>query len=264
MMNWRTPLTSIGQGLTDVVVYIGEITVFARENVRVLFKDKIEWHEVIRQCHLLGIRSAPIACLILFFVGLVFAIQFGTTLAPLGATPYIGRMVSLSLTRELGPVFTALVVGGRIGAGMTAEIGSMKVTEQIDAIRALGANPNRKVFLPRIIAATVTMPIVSFMATVVGILGGMLIASMQFGLPVSHYYKTSIDSVYLTDFIQGYIKPYFFGFWIAVASCYAGLNCEAGTEGVGRATTKTVVVISVITCIIDFILTQIFTALPRM
>ena len=142
---------------------------------------------IVDQCEAIGLKSLPIALLIMFFVGLVFALQFGLTLQTMGAVPYVGRVTSLSIVRELGPVFTALVVGGRVGAGMAAELGSMRVTEQVDAIRALGADPVKKLVVPRVLATTLMLPLVTLFADIVGVIGGMIISWVQFDLSMVRF-----------------------------------------------------------------------------
>jgi phospholipid/cholesterol/gamma-HCH transport system permease protein len=263
MREVQEPLRFLGASLRAMVRYIGGLGRLSFEFSRSTVKRPLGWGEVLVQCELIGIKSMPIAILILFFVGLVFALQFGITLQTMGAVPYIGRVTSLSIIRELGPVFTALVVGGRVGAGMAAEIGSMVVTEQVDAIKALGADPIKKLIVPRVLAATLMIPLVALFADIVGIMGAMLISYLQFDLPIIHFYKSAVNVVHITDFASGFFKPFFFGFGIAIIGCYEGLNCGFGTAGVGRATTRAVVNISIMTVIVDFILTQIVTLLPR-
>lgn len=263
MRDLLEPARYLGSMLRAMVRYVGGLSRLAFEFFRSSFKRPLGWGEVLVQCELIGIKSMPIAILILFFVGLVFALQFGITLQTMGAVPYIGRVTSLSIIRELGPVFTALVVGGRVGAGMAAEIGSMVVTEQVDAIKALGADPIKKLIVPRVLAATLMIPLVALFADIVGIVGAMIISYLQFDLPVIHFYKSAVNVVHITDFASGFFKPFFFGFGIAVIGCYEGLNCGFGTAGVGRATTRAVVNISIMTVIVDFILTQIVTLIPR-
>lgn len=257
------PFRTIGELLRAAVEYVGGLARLSIEFGRAVMKPPLGWNEVVVQCELIGIKSMPIAILILFFVGLVFALQFGVTLQTMGAVPYVGRVTSLSIVRELGPVFTALVVGGRVGAGMAAEIGSMVVTEQVDAIKALGADPIKKLIVPRVLAATLMIPLVALFADVVGIVGGMIISYAQFDLSLIHFYKSAVNVVRMTDFASGFFKPFFFGFGIAVIGCYEGLHCGFGTAGVGRATTRAVVNISIMTVIVDFILTQIMTLIPR-
>jgi phospholipid/cholesterol/gamma-HCH transport system permease protein len=253
----------IGTGIRVFLSYFGALSRLSREMGAALLHRPFGTTEFIRQCESVGVKSMPIALLILFFVGLVFALQFGVTLQTMGAVPYVGKVTSLSIFRELGPVFTALVVGGRVGAGMAAEIGSMRVTEQIDAIRALGADPIKKLVVPRVLAMTLMLPIVVLFADIVGVMGGMLIANLQFDLSMTHFYQSTISTVRATDFASGFFKPFFFGFGIAIIGCYEGLHCGHGTVGVGRATTRTVVNISVMVVLVDFFLTKVFTLLPR-
>ncbi len=250
--------------LVGLVEYIGAIGILSCRTLTTGLTSPPDWSAIWRQCERIGVRSLAIACLILFFVGMVMSLQFGITMKAIGALPYVGKVTSLSIARELAPVFTSLVVGGRVGAGIAAEIGSMRVTEQIDAIRALGANPVRKLIWPRVLAATLTIPLVSMMATLVGWFGGMFLAYLRFDLSMTQYYQSSLATVYLMDFISGFIKPFFFGFFIAIIGCHHGLTCGAGTEGVGKATTRTVVNIAIMTVVVDFILSQVFTLLPRL
>lgn len=256
-------MANLGGHVRGFVAYLGALSRLSGSFFQAVARPPVGWPEVIRQCELIGVKSMPIATLILMFVGLVFALQFGVTLQTMGAVPYVGKVTSLSIIRELGPVFTALVVGGRVGAGMAAEIGSMRVTEQVDAIRALGADPVRKLVVPRVIACTLMLPIVALFADVVGILGAMLISYLQFDLSMVHFFKSTISTIRATDFAQGFFKPFFFGFGIAIIGCYEGFTCGHGTQGVGTATTRTVVNISIMVVLVDFFLSKVFTLLPR-
>jgi phospholipid/cholesterol/gamma-HCH transport system permease protein len=253
----------LGRQTREAITYLGGLSRLSGQFGRVFWRRPYGFTEIVAQCESIGVKSMPIATLILFFVGLVFALQFGLTLQTMGAVPYVGKVTSLSIVRELGPVFTALVVGGRVGAGMAAEIGSMRVTEQVDAIRALGADPVKKLVVPRVLAATLMLPLVTLFADIIGIIGGMLISWMQFDLSMTHFYKSAVTTVRTTDFLSGYMKPFFFGFGIAIIGCFEGLTCAQGTEGVGRATTRTVVNVSIMVVLVDFFLTKIFTMLPR-
>lgn len=254
---------TIGSTLREGLSYLGELSRLSWQFTKVFWKRPFGGRAFLDQCEAMGIKSMPIAMLILFFVGLVFALQFGLTLQTMGAVPYVGKVTSLSIMRELGPVFTALVVGGRVGAGIAAELGSMKVTEQIDAIRALGADPIKKLVVPRVLACTLMLPIVALFADIVGIIGGMIISYLQFGVSVTLFYESAITTIRATDFLSGFMKPFFFGFGIAMIGCLEGMNCAQGTEGVGRATTRTVVNVSVMVVLVDFFLTKVFTMLPR-
>jgi phospholipid/cholesterol/gamma-HCH transport system permease protein len=255
-------MAQIGGHVRNFIAYFGALSRLTGAFFAALRRD-VGWRETLNQCEAIGVKSMPIALLIMLFVGLVFALQFGVTLQTMGAVPYVGRVTSLSIIRELGPVFTALVVGGRVGAGMAAEIGSMRVTEQVDAIRALGADPVQKLLVPRVIATTLMLPIVALFADVVGIIGGMIISYLQFDLSMIHFYKSAVNVIRATDFAQGFFKPFFFGFGIAVIGCHEGFTCGHGTQGVGTATTRTVVNISVMVVLVDFFLSKLFTLLPR-
>lgn len=254
---------SIGRNIREGLTYLGALSKLSGQFFKAMFKGPFGMRAILDQCEAIGTRSMPVALLILFFVGLVFALQFGLTLQTMGAVAYIGKVVSLSIMRELGPVFTALVVGGRVGAGIAAEIGSMKVTEQVDAIRALGADPVKKLVVPRVLAATLMLPIVALFADIIGIVGGLLISYISFDVSPTLFYKSAITTIRTTDFLSGFLKPFFFGFGIAIIGCLEGLNCGQGTEGVGRATTRTVVNVSVMIVLVDFFLTKLFMIIPR-
>lgn len=227
--------------------------IFAQMKKRPIFT-----YELKEQCLQVGLFSMPIAAITLFFVGVVFAFQFGFTLRTFGAQGFIGRVTSISLLRELGPVFTALVVGGRIGAGMAAEIGAMRVSEQIDAIAALGANPIKKLIVPRVLAATLMLPLVTVLATVIGAIGAISIAWMEFNVAPVSFYGSAISAVRMSDFLSGFLKTFFFGFGVALVGCYEGLAADFGTKGVGDATTKAVVNVSLVIVFTDFFLTRLF------
>jgi phospholipid/cholesterol/gamma-HCH transport system permease protein len=251
-------LESAGAFLRQRIVYLGGLTRLAGQFAKQAFRRPIITQELKDQCLHVGLGSMPIAAITLFFVGVVFAFQFGITLRKLGAVSFIGRVTSVSLLRELGPVFTALVVGGRVGAGMAAELGSMRVSEQIDAIRALGASPIRKLVVPRIIASTLMLPLVTVMATLIGGIGAIILSWVEFSVSPLSFYTTSLSTIRLLDFISGFTKTFFFGFGIALVGCYEGMMCDFGTKGVGRATTRAVVNVSLVIVFTDFFLTHIF------
>lgn len=254
----KQALILIGSFISGKVAYLGGLSLLIGRYVKQLFKRPFITPELKEQCFHMGLASMPIASVTLFFVGVVFAYQFGVTLRALGAVQYIGRVTTVSLVRELGPVFTAIVVGGRIGAGMAAEIGSMRVSEQIDAIRALGASPIRKLIVPRITAATLMIPLVSILATVIGAIGAIIISWFEFRVSPMSFYGTSIATVRMIDFLSGFTKTFFFGFGVALVGCYEGLYCDFGTKGVGRATTRAVVNVSLVIVFTDFFLTRLF------
>jgi phospholipid/cholesterol/gamma-HCH transport system permease protein len=257
------PFERVGASLREFIGYFGALARLAWAFVRSALRPPFGWQDILKQCEIIGVKSLPIATLIMLFVGLVFALQFGVTLQTMGAVPYVGKVTSLSIVMELGPVFTSLVVGGRVGAGMAAEISSMKVSEQLDAIRSLGADPVKKLLVPRIIATTLMLPILVLAADFVGIFGGMVISYLQFDLSMTHFFQSAVSTIRLTDFASGFFKPFFFGFGIALIGCHEGFTCGHGTQGVGTSTTRTVVNISVMVVLVDFFLTKLFTLLPR-
>jgi len=186
------------------------------------------------------------------------AVQFAISLEKFGAMEYTGRVVGLSFTRELAPTLTAVIVGGRVGSGMAAEVGSMAVTEQIDAIRALGADPVKKLVLPRVVASVVGMPVLCMLALVFGFSGANLVTSLQFNIPAPFFFRTAVSVTTFHDFISGLYKCPCFGLIIAMVGCYFGLTTRGGTEGVGKSTTETVVVVSIAILIADFFLTKLY------
>lgn len=217
---------------------------------------RFEFGEFARQIVQIGWRSTTIALLTSLFSAMVITVQFALQLARFGARGWVGSVVGVTLARELGPVMTALMVGGRVGAGITAELGSMAVTEQIDAIRVLGADPVRKLVAPRVLASMLVLPLMTSMSVVLGITGGAAIASLDAGQSFSHFFHAAWHATTLSDFLSGLSKTLFFGYNVAIVACYLGLATRGGTEGVGRATTRSVVVGSVVTLISDFVLTK--------
>jgi phospholipid/cholesterol/gamma-HCH transport system permease protein len=205
----------------------------------------------------LGVRSFGIASVTALFVGMVMAVQFAFGLQKFGGMEYTGRIIGLSFSRELAPTLTAVIVGGRIGSGIAAEVGSMAVTEQIDAIRSLGADPVKKLVVPRLLASIVVMPVLGAFALVLGFCGAMFICSTEFGIPSGFFLRTALGSVAFADYFSGMFKCPFFGAIIALTGCHFGLITRGGTEGVGQATTRTVVATSIAILIADFFLTKI-------
>ncbi len=221
-------------------------------------------HEIIDQMYFIGVQSLPIVALTSFFTGMILVLQTGHEMAVFGAKMYVGTLVSLSLIRELGPVLTAVVVAGRVGAGIAAELGSMKVTEQIDALRAMGTDPVKKLVTTRFIAGTVVIPALSVLADAVGLMGGLFIATATFGISPTFYWKTVFEPLTLDDVIMGIVKPFVFGIMVIWVACYTGLSTEGGTEGVGRSTTMAVVVASVMILVGDYFVTQLLIWILRM
>lgn len=222
-----------------------------------MFKRPLEIKATLHQLEVLGVRSVAIASITSIFVGMVMAVQFAFGLQKFGGMEYTGRIIGLSFSRELAPTLTAVIVGGRIGSGIAAEVGSMNVTEQIDAIRALGADPIKKLVVPRLIASTIVMPVLGAFALVLGFAGAMWITSVEFGIPSQFFLRTALGSVTFQDYFSGMFKTPFFGAIIALVGCHFGLTTRGGTEGVGQSTTRTVVATSISILIADFVLTKL-------
>ena len=213
--------------------------------------------DLSKQIVTIGNLSIPIVLLTAIFTGMVLAVQTAYGLQRFGAKLYVGNIVSLSLVRELGPVLSAIMLCGRVGAGIAAELGSMAVTEQIDAIRALGADPIRKLVTPRILAGLIVLPLLAVLADIVGILGGGAIAVFELGLSSHTYYRSVVNFVQIRDVMDGLIKAGVFGFILTSIACYKGLTCKGGTEGVGQFTTSSVVTGSIVILISDFFITKL-------
>ncbi len=221
-----------------------------------LFSRPRYWADIFTQMDAIGVGSLPIVVLTGFFTGCVLALQSATALKDFGAVSKTGTLVALSMVKELGPVLTGLMVSGRNASGMASELGSMKVTEQIDAMRALGTDPVRKLVTPRLLATVFMLFFLTILSDAVGIAGGALVSVTLLGLNASSYLHTSYRALVYADVLQGLTKPLFFGFIIASVGCYFGMNTKGGTQGVGRATTQAVVVSSVSIIVIDFLISR--------
>lgn len=246
-MKARTPTQTAGE--------LAQLTVQA---FRELVRPPYEFSLWIQQMERIGVRSLGVASITAVFTGMVLALQTAYSLPALGIKYYIGTVVAKSLVRELGPVLTALIVGGRIGAGMTAEIGTMKVTEQIDALRSMAADPIRKLVVPKLAASLIMLPALTILGDFLGILGGLLVAVFQLHLPAALYLNDVFSKLTLADIGSGVGKSFFFAYFITLVGCYNGLNTQGGADGVGRATTNTVVLAAILVLVSDFFLTKLF------
>ncbi len=212
----------------------------------------------VDQMEQIGVRSLGVAGITTVFTGMVLALQTAFSLPSLGVKYYIGAVVSKSLVRELGPVLTALIVGGRIGSGMTAELGTMKVTEQIDALRSMASDPVKKLVVPKLAATLIMLPALTVIGDFLGILGGLFIAVVQLDVSAGFYINDVTTALTLQDVASGVGKAFFFAYFIAIIGCYNGLNASGGADGVGRATTNTVVEAAILILVSDFFLTKLF------
>ena len=231
-----------------------------------IFARPFYFQDFVQQMDEIGVKSLGIVLLTGFFTGMVLALQSSVQLKDFGISSLVGRLVTGSMIRELGPVLAGLMVAGRVGSGIAAQLGSMRVTEQIDALNTLGTDPIKKLVTPRVLAALVMLPILTIINDFVGIVGGNLIATLLIGIPSGQYWRTVWEQIvsggftlrYIpNDFIQGLVKPFVFGGIISISGCYFGLNTTGGTEGVGQATTRTVVLSSILILVVDYFLTQI-------
>jgi phospholipid/cholesterol/gamma-HCH transport system permease protein len=248
----------VGGRTFTILEYLGGLSQLGWQALIQGLRPPYDLAAVLRQIDLMGVGSLLIISVAGMFTGLVLALQSAYALARFGAKAISGMIVGLAMVRELGPVLTALLVGGRVGSGITAELGSMQVTEQIDAMRAMGASPVKKLVVPRVLAVMFVLPILTLIADVVGILGGMVIMRFEFGIDYSQYYNSMIQALKLTDLFSGLGKTVFFGMVIGLVGCYEGLKTAGGTEGLGRATTSTVVTSSLLVLISTFFLTKFF------
>jgi phospholipid/cholesterol/gamma-HCH transport system permease protein len=213
---------------------------------------------VLREIETMGVRSLGVALTAAVFTGMVFALQSAVNMARFGAETYAGPVVALAIFRELGPVLTAILVGGKVASGITAELGSMKVTEQIDALRSLGVNYVKRLIVPRLLAALVVFPLLTSLADAVGVLGGLVIMVFERGADAFAYWNATVYWVVPRDFLTGIGKSVFFGAIVILIGCHNGLSTEGGTEGLGQATTATVVQVTMGVIVSDFFLTKFF------
>jgi phospholipid/cholesterol/gamma-HCH transport system permease protein len=249
-------LSLVEKTLKSAVLEVQEYVRLQITVVRATFSRPFYMHDVIEQLDQIGIGSLTVVVLTGFFTGAVLALQSGITLDQFGARPFVGRLVSASMVKELGPVLTGLMLAGRVGSGIAAELGSMVVTDQINALRALGTDPIRKLVVPRVLAGVIMTPILTIVADTLGIVGGWMIAVFQLRVASSLYWTSVTEGLYLQDAWMGLVKPFVLGFAIVTIGCHVGLRTSGGTQGVGRATTQAVVVASVAVIVVDLFVTQ--------
>jgi phospholipid/cholesterol/gamma-HCH transport system permease protein len=257
----RSFLERQSDSLVAVIGHVGQMWDMTLGTIRAMFRRPFEYRGIIDQLQALGVASLGIVVVTSVFIGMVMAVQFAFGLRKFGGMEYTGRVIGLSFARELAPTLTAVIVGGRIGAGMAAEVGAMAVTEQIDAVRALGADPLKKLVLPRLVASIIVMPILGVIALVLGFTGAMVIVDFEFNIPSSFFLRSALGSVGMADFVSGMFKTPFFGAIIALVGCHFGLETRGGTAGVGNSTTRTVVVVAITILVADLFLTKLAIAL---
>ncbi len=259
-------LISIEQRARGVASGVADYFTMIARGVRFMFARPFYWDDVVIQMDRIGVGSLPIVILTGLFTGMVLALQSSVELSRFGADIYIGNLVGASMVRELGPVLCSLMVAGRAASGIAAELGSMRVTEQIDALQSFGTDPIKKLVTPRLIAGLSMLPLLTVVADMIGILGGLLVAVLRIGVSADAYLQGVLNTLaqsgflfgfFPKDFVSGLLKPLVFGAIISLTACYYGLNTRGGTEGVGLAATRAVVTCSVLILASDYFLTQL-------
>jgi phospholipid/cholesterol/gamma-HCH transport system permease protein len=241
------------EGFKNFLIEIGELSYFTARFFKELVNPPFERKEFVRQCYHMGNRSLLLVTVTGFIIGLVFTLQSRPTLEEFGAVSWMPSMVSISIIREIGPIITALICAGRIGSGIGAELGSMRVTEQIDAMEVSGTNPYKYLVVTRILATTVTLPILVFFGDAIAIFGSAMVENIKGNVSFLLYFNQVFDSLQFSDVIPTTFKTFFFGFAIGLVGCYKGYHCKKGTAGVGLAANSAVVYTSMLLFIIDFI-----------
>jgi phospholipid/cholesterol/gamma-HCH transport system permease protein len=242
----------------EFIGYLGGVSWLFTQSIKCFLSEKFPLKLILEQIYMIGNKSMPLIILTAFSTGMVMTLQFGIGLAKFGGQPYVPKMVSLSIFRELGPVFTSLMVAARIGSGIASEIGSMMVTQQIDAMRALGTSPIQKIVVPRLVALMISLPLLACIANLFGVFGSLIISVYELNLDPHFCWLKVTETIKLNDFASGISKTIFFAIGIALTACYYGLSVREGTKEVGAATTKAVVASSIIVLIGDFVLTKFF------
>jgi phospholipid/cholesterol/gamma-HCH transport system permease protein len=251
-------LITLGRKTFSFLHFLGGLSNLAAQSIYWVFIPPFKKERILEQAKKAGVDSLPIVSIIGLFIGMILALQTAVLMQRLGSEMYIASIVALSLVREMGPVITSLVVAGRVGAAITAEIGSMQVTEQVDALETLATNPLKYLVVPRLVALSIVLPILTLYADIVGILGGYIICVYKMGITSSMYLNITFDSLLYKDLFTGLMKTVFFGMIIAFVSCYEGFNVEGGAEGVGVATRRSVVTTFILIIAADCFFTAVF------
>jgi len=252
------PLALIGRTFLEFLAIAGRMAMFAATAVSHCFRPPLFFRQIGRQIVDIGYFSLPVVGLTALFTGMVLALQSSTGFASFVAEAAVAKVVMLSMTRELGPVLAGLMVAGRIGAAMAAEIGTMRVTEQIDALVTLSTNPFKYLVAPRMIAALVALPILVVIDDIIGVFGGFLVGVYGLGFNPAVFLHDSWDSLRTLDVASGIFKAAIFGFVVALMGCYNGYHSQGGAQGVGRATTNAVVSASILILTLDYVITALF------
>jgi len=251
-------VSRLGKRLLSFLEFAGGFGILAFQAVREIFRPPYYFKLFLEQVYSIGTQSFLLVAVTALATGSVMALQFGYGLAKFGGKLYVPRIVSLAILREMGPVFTSLLVAGRIGSGIASEVASMKVTQQIDAIRALGTDPIKRIVVPRLLASLVALPILTLFADYINLFGAMVVCSKELGINSEFFIAKTIETLRMYDLLTGMFKTVIFAFFISLCACWKGLNTEGGTEGVGNTTTWVVVSSSIFIMISDFFITKFY------
>lgn len=256
--------SSFSSFMVEMFRFLGGVGLLTRDVLKELFRGRFYFRLLGEQIYQIGMRSLPLIIVTAMSIGMVMALQFGLGLEKFGGKLYVPKLLAVTILREIGPVFTSLMLAARVGAGIASEIGSMVVTQQIDAIRALGSSPIKKIVIPRVLACLIALPILVAIANIVGNAGGLIIGATELRLDPNFYLLKVMGTSSIQDYLAGFMKTFFFAIFIAIPSCYFGLNVKNGTKEVGIATTKAVVVSSILILIGDFFLSKLFWIVEKM
>jgi phospholipid/cholesterol/gamma-HCH transport system permease protein len=248
----------VGEKILGFIHFAGGFGLLCRQVAGEILRPPYYFGLVLEQLLAIGVQSFLLVCVTALATGSVMAMQFGFGLAKFGANLYVPKLVALTILREMGPVFTSLLVAGRIGSGIASEVGSMKVTQQIDAIRALGTSPIKRIVIPRMLASMIALPILTLFADYIGLLGAMLVCYRELGINCEYFFQKVVETLRMYDLLTGMGKTLVFAFFISATACWKGLNTEGGTEGIGKSTTWVVVVSSIFIMISDYFLTRVY------
>ena len=254
------PVAALGRGVLGALQATGALVLFALQGISHLFRPPFYGRLFLRHVIEIGYFSLPVVAMTAIFTGMVLALQTYTGFARFNAEGAVANVVVLSITRELGPVIAGLMVAGRIGASFAAEIGTMRVTDQIDALTTLSTNPMKYLVAPRLLAGTVALPFLVLIADILGVMGGWLIGTAKLGFSSAGYLRATLDFMQTMDVVSGLVKASVFGFLIALMGCWCGYNSRGGAQGVGAAATSAVVISSILILALDYIITEMFFA----
>ena len=247
-----------GNIVIQFIRYVGELSLLLGKTLYHIFTPPFKTYSILNQAKRVGPGSFLISALVAFFIGMIMSLQMAYQMIAMSAEIYIPSVVAVSLTRELVPVFTALIVAGRGGAGITAEIGSMTVTEQVDALRAFAVNPVKYLVVPRFLGLVIMLPVLTVFADLIGMMGGFVICVYKLYISPTLYFTMIAEALTMKDVVTGLIKTVFFGGIIALVGCHQGLNVQSGAEGVGRSTTRSVVISFILIITVDCFFTILF------